>query len=46
MLIRTQPAHLQLYTGREMEQRERNVVRADYVRALLDGGSDDAVRSN
>jgi hypothetical protein len=29
-----------------MEQRERNVVRADYVRGLLEGGGDDAVRSN
>lgn len=46
MLIRTQPAHLQLFTGREMEQRERNVVRADYVRGLLESGGDDAVRSN
>jgi protein arginine kinase len=45
MLIRTQPAHLQLFTGREMEQRERNVVRADYVRGLL-GSEDDPVRSN
>lgn len=44
MLIRTQPAHLQLFAGREMEQRERNVVRADYVRELLDG--DDGVSSN
>lgn len=43
MLIRTQPAHLQLYAGREMEQRERNVVRADYVRQLMDG---DDVSSN
>jgi hypothetical protein len=28
-----------------MEQRERNVVRADYVRGLL-GSDDDPVRSN
>ena len=34
LLIRTQPAHIQLATGREMEQRERNVIRADYVRKL------------
>ena len=49
MLIRTQPAHLQLFTGREMEQRERNVIRADYVRRLLDGGPehpDDAASTN
>ncbi|HEX7077014.1 MAG TPA: protein arginine kinase [Candidatus Eisenbacteria bacterium] len=42
MLIRTQPAHLQLFAGREMEQRERNVVRAEYVRGLLDGAGDGA----
>ena len=46
MLIRSQPAHLQLFAGREMEQRERNVVRADYIRTLLESGGDDAVRSN
>jgi protein arginine kinase len=49
MLIRTQPAHLQLFTGREMEQRERNVIRADYVRRLLHGGPerpDDAASTN
>lgn len=49
MLIRTQPAHLQLFTGREMEQRERNVIRADYVRRLLNGGPerpDDAASTN
>jgi protein arginine kinase len=46
MLIRSQPAHLQLFAGREMEQRERNVVRADYIRTLLESGGDDGVRSN
>jgi protein arginine kinase len=39
LLIRTQPAHIQLATGRELEQRERNVIRADYVRKLLDGAA-------
>jgi len=46
LLIRTQPAHIQLATGREMEQRERNVIRADYVRKLLDDNAADAVNPN
>jgi protein arginine kinase len=46
LLIRTQPAHIQLATGREMEQRERNVIRADYVRKLLDKNAADAVNPN
>ena len=46
LLIRTQPAHIQLATGREMEQRERNVIRADYVRKLLDKNAASAVNPN
>jgi len=46
LLIRTQPAHIQLASGREMDQRERNVIRADYVRKLLDKNAADAVNSN
>jgi protein arginine kinase len=46
LLIRTQPAHIQLALGREMEQRERNVVRAEYVRKLLDKNAADAVNPN
>jgi len=46
LLIRTQPAHIQLATGREMEQRERNVIRADYVRKLLDNNAASAVNPN
>jgi len=46
LLIRTQPAHIQLATGREMEQRERNVIRADYVRKLLDNNAANAVNPN
>ena len=46
LLIRTQPAHIQLATGREMEQRERNVVRAEYVRKLLDNNAASAVNPN
>ena len=46
ILIRTQPAHIQLAAGREMEQRERNVIRADYVRKLLGDGVDPAVHPN
>ncbi len=46
LLIRTQPAHIQLATGREMEQRERNVIRADYVRKLLDNSAASAVNPN
>jgi protein arginine kinase len=46
LLIRTQPAHIQLAGGREMEQRERNVVRAEYVRKLLDTNAANAVNPN
>jgi protein arginine kinase len=46
LLIRTQPAHIQLATGREMEQRERNVIRAEYVRKLLDKNAASAVNPN
>ena len=46
LLIRTQPAHIQLALGREMEQRERNVVRAEYVRNLLDKNAAGAVNPN
>jgi protein arginine kinase len=46
LLIRSQPAHIQLAQGREMEQRERNVVRADYVRKLLDQNAAGAVNPN
>jgi protein arginine kinase len=46
LLVRSQPAHLQKTAGREMESRERNVVRAEFVRKLLDGGSSDPVRRN
>ena len=46
LLIRTQPAHIQLASGREMDQRERNVIRADYVRKLLDKNAADAVNPN
>ncbi len=46
LLIRAQPAHIQLAAGREMEQRERNVVRADYVRKLLDNNAANAVNPN
>jgi protein arginine kinase len=46
LLIRSQPAHIQLAEGREMEQRERNVVRADYVRKLLDKNAAGAVNPN
>jgi len=46
LLIRTQPAHVQLWAGRELEQRERNVLRAEYVRRLLGEDVSDAARSN
>ena len=40
LLVRSQPAHLQIKAGREMEQRERNIMRAEYIRKLLgEGGS-------
>jgi protein arginine kinase len=46
LLIRTQPAHMQLWAGRELEQRERNVLRAEYVRRLLGEDISDAARAN
>lgn len=46
LLVRTQPAHVQKMAGREMEQRERNIVRAEYVRKLLEHGSTDPARRN
>jgi protein arginine kinase len=46
LLIRTQPAHIQLAQGREMEQRERNVIRADYVRKLMEKNAAGAVNPN
>jgi protein arginine kinase len=46
LLVRSQPAHLQKAVGREMEPRERNVVRADYVRNLLEHGTADPTRRN
>ena len=46
ILIRAQPAHIQLAAGRELEQRERNVIRANYVRKLLGDGSETAVNPN
>jgi protein arginine kinase len=46
LLIRTQPAHIQLAARREMEARERNVVRADFVRKLLESNAAGAVNPN
>lgn len=46
LLVRSQPAHLQQSVGREMEPRERNVVRAEYVRNLLERGDSDPARRN
>jgi protein arginine kinase len=46
LLVRTQPAHLQQWGGREMEPRERNVVRAEFVRDLLERGGADPARRN
>lgn len=46
LLVRSQPAHLQKTAGREMEPRERNIVRADYVRKRLEHGSNDPARRN
>ena len=43
LLIRTQPAHVQLAAGREMDQRERNVIRAELVRKLLDDDATNAL---
>ena len=46
LLVRSQPAHLQQSAGREMEPRERNIVRAQYVRSLLEHGGSDPARRN
>jgi protein arginine kinase len=46
LLIRTQPAHVQLIAGREMDARERNVVRAAYVRSILDPDAAGAASTN
>jgi protein arginine kinase len=46
LLVRSQPAHVQKAAGREMEQRERNVVRAEYVRKRLEHGTSDPARRN
>jgi protein arginine kinase len=46
LLVRTQPAHLQQWAGREMEPRERNVVRAEFVRDLIEHGGADPARRN
>jgi protein-arginine kinase len=46
MLVRTQPAHLQRTAGREMEQRERNIFRAEYIRNLLEEERPDDSRVN
>jgi protein arginine kinase len=46
LLVRSQPAHLQINAGRELEQRERNVLRADYIRRLLGEGGTVPVPSN
>jgi len=43
LLIRTQPAHVQLAAGHEMDQRERNVVRAELVRKLLEDNAASAL---
>ncbi len=37
LFITSQPAHIQILTGRELDPRERDVARADLVRARLDG---------
>ena len=46
LLVRSQPAHVQKAAGREMEQRERNIVRAEYVRKRLEHGTNDPARRN
>jgi len=46
LLVRSQPAHLQINAGRELEQRERNIIRADYIRRLLGEGGTVPVSSN
>ena len=46
LLVRSQPAHLQIRAGREMEQRERNIMRAEYIRKLLGEGGSVPVPSN
>ena len=35
LMIMTQPAHLQKFIGREMENTERDMIRADFVREKL-----------
>ena len=35
MFIHTQPAHLQKLTGEELEQTDRNIERARYLRRYL-----------
>src|SRR5258705_6791407 len=45
-LVRSQPAHLQITVGRELEQRERNILRAEYIRRLLGEGGSVPVVSN
>jgi protein arginine kinase len=46
LLIRTQPAHIQLAVGRELDQRERNIRRAEFVRGLLENNTAGAVNPN
>ncbi|HYQ95651.1 MAG TPA: ATP--guanido phosphotransferase, partial [Candidatus Eisenbacteria bacterium] len=46
LLVRSQPAHLQITVGRELEQRERNILRAEYIRRLLGEGGSVPVVSN
>jgi protein arginine kinase len=46
LLVRSQPAHLQITVGRELEQRERNILRAEYIRRLLGEGGSVPVASN
>lgn len=46
LLVRSQPAHLQIAVGRELEQRERNILRAEYIRRLLGGGGSVPINGN
>ncbi len=39
LFIKSQPAHIQVLAGKELDPRERDVARADLVRARLDGDS-------
>jgi len=39
LLVLTQPAHLQLHCDREMEPRERDIVRAEIVRERFKGAA-------